>query len=286
MSSSNDQDNAASGEGASASNAASGEGASARCSDGARSFDARLIPEFDGSQDIVEWFSRTEMLCELNSVPMVSVVPLRLSGGAFAVWTQLPVEKRASLNEVRSALYAAFALDQYAAYEAFCARRLKAGESADVYLADLRRLAMLFGGVSERTLTCAFIAGLPDAARQTIRAGSKAEGLSLADVLTRARAVLSDQRGVAAAAATRSQMPTLVQPTSKPITSRQRLTARQFSGEQEEQVDGAGARGTQNRRQRRCWICGILGHISVSCPHRGNGRGDGELALPSSPMQQ
>ena len=183
MSSSNDQDNAASGEGASARNAGSG-GASARCSGGARSFDARLIPDLDGSQDIVEWFSRAEMLCELNSVPMVSVVPLRLSGGAFAVWTQLPVERRASLNEVRSALYAAFALDQYAAYEAFCARHLKAGESADVYLADLRRLAMLFGGVSERTLTCAFIAGLPDAVRQTIRAGSKAEGSGVGTIFS------------------------------------------------------------------------------------------------------
>lgn len=36
---------------------------------------------------------------------------------------------------------AAFALDQYAAYEAFSVRKLQSGESADVFLTDLRRLA-------------------------------------------------------------------------------------------------------------------------------------------------
>ena len=271
-------------------NAASGEGNGSGCVAGARSFDARLIAEFDGSSDVVEWFSRTEMLCELNSVPTMTVVPLRLSGGAFAVWAQLPLEQRNSLDDVRSALFAAFALDQYAAYEAFSARRLKAGESADVYLADLRRLATLFGGVSERTLSCAFIAGLPDSARQTIRAGSKAEGLHLADVLARARALLSDQRGPTAAGAVRTQTDSGSaahrQTTLRTAPSRQQPCTRQSPAEQERQRDSNVAGSVYGRRQRRCWICGVLGHISFSCPQRGNGHGDGESAPPSSPMQQ
>ncbi|KAF0298969.1 hypothetical protein FJT64_003672 [Amphibalanus amphitrite] len=88
---------------------------------------------------------------------------------------------------VRDALQAAFALDEYAAYEAFAARRLMPGESADVFLADLRRLAALFGGVPERALACAFVAGLPDSVRQMIRAGCRADGLDLSSVLARAR---------------------------------------------------------------------------------------------------
>ena len=111
---------------------ASGVGNGCGCVPGARNFDARLNAEFDGSSNVVEWVSRTEMLCELNSGPTMTVVPLRLSGGAFTVWAQLPMEKRNSLDDVRSALFAAFALDQYAAYEAFSVRRLRAGESADV----------------------------------------------------------------------------------------------------------------------------------------------------------
>ncbi|KAF0314327.1 hypothetical protein FJT64_015207 [Amphibalanus amphitrite] len=152
-------------------------------------FDVRLIPEYDGSTDVVEWFGRTEMLCRLRGVPVESVLPLRLSGGAFAVWSQLPAHSQSSLVAVRGALYAAFALDQHAAYEAFSARRLRPGESADVFLADLRRLAALFGGLPERALTCAFVAGLPDDVRQTIRAGSKAEGLDLTTIVWRPRQV-------------------------------------------------------------------------------------------------
>lgn len=270
--------------------AANGEGNGIRRTDGVRSFDARLIAEYDGSGDIVEWFSRTEMLCELNAVPMMTVVPLRLTGGAFAVWAQLPPETRTSLDDVRSALFAAFALDQYAAYESFSVRRLRAGESTDVYLADLRRLATLFGGIPERALACAFIAGLPDSVRQTIRAGSRAESLNLADVLARARSVLSDQRGPVAAAAARARPESgrsaRGQPHLRPVVPYQQRDEQPSPRQQEEQRDVAVMHNTLNRRQRRCWICGVLGHISVSCPQRGNGQGDGGSALPSSPMQQ
>ena len=90
-------------------------------------FDVRLIPEFDGSTDVVEWFSRAKMLCQLRGVAAEMVLPLRLSGGAFSVWSQLPVDSRCSLLAVRRDLYTAFALDKYAAYEAFSSRRLQAG---------------------------------------------------------------------------------------------------------------------------------------------------------------
>ncbi|KAF0291551.1 Lysozyme C [Amphibalanus amphitrite] len=147
------------------------------------------------------WLARAEMLCQLRGVAAETVIPLRLAGGAFHVWSQLPAASRCSLTAVRDALQAAFALDEYAAYEAFAARRLMPGESADVFLADLRRLAALFGGVPERALACAFVAGLPDSVRQMIRAGCRADGLDLSSVLARARAVLTDERLSAAAAA-------------------------------------------------------------------------------------
>ena len=52
-----------------------------------------------------------------------------------------------------------FAVDPYEAYELFIARRLRAGESPDVYLAELRRLASLFGGMTDKALAYAFVAG-------------------------------------------------------------------------------------------------------------------------------
>ena len=226
-------------------------------------FDVRLIPEYDGSTDVVEWFSRTEMLCRLRGVPVESVLPLRLSGGAFAVWSQLPAHSQSSLVAVRGALYAAFALDQHAAYEAFSARRLRPGESADVFLADLRRLAALFGGLPERALTCAFVAGLPDDVRQTIRAGSKAEGLDLTTIVVRARAILSNERVSAAAVQQRAVAPS---PDQRPASPR--------------------SRPRRPPRHMRCWACGELGHIAARCQQRpGNGTGEDGSAPPSSPAQ-
>ena len=112
-------------------------------------FDVRLVPEYDGTTDVVEWFTRATLLCEMRGVDLMSVIPLRLAGGAFAVWFQLLAQDRCSLLSVRSALFAAFALDQFAAYDAFSARNLQPGESLDVFLSKLRRLAALFGGASD-----------------------------------------------------------------------------------------------------------------------------------------
>lgn len=261
-------------------------------------FDSRLVPEYDGTTDVVEWWERARLLCELRGVPLMSVVPLRLAGGAFAVWSQMPATSRGSLEEVEKTLYAAFAMDSFAAYDAFCCRRLRGGESPDVFLSDLRRLAVLFGGVPDRALVCAFVAGLPDCARQVIRAGSRAESLSLDDVLTRARSVLSDQRmsadPVAAAA------PMAAAPMAAAAARATPAEGRSRAAEERSQRPAAPGLGrgetrpaqvqprTAMRGPRRCWICGAIGHISVGCPHRqwpGNSAGEAALAPASSPRQ-
>lgn len=61
----------------------------------------------------------------------------------------------------------------------FPARRHRPSESPDVYLADLRRLSALSGGIPEPALACTFVAGLPDDVSRTIRTECKAEDLAL-----------------------------------------------------------------------------------------------------------
>ena len=73
------------------------------------------------------------------------------------------------------------------------------GETVDVFLAELRRLAVPFGGLSDKMLACAFVAGLPDTFKQLLWAGSRMGELPLAHILTRSRAVLTDDVSVAAA---------------------------------------------------------------------------------------
>ncbi|KFD58958.1 hypothetical protein M513_00121 [Trichuris suis] len=160
------------------------------------SIDVRLIPEFDGSheQSIMEWLEKVELVCKLRGVKDVaSVIPLRLTGGAFAVYLQLPDDDRKSVEKVKQALLSAFAGDPFVAYDQFVSRRLGSTESPDLFLAELRRLASLCDIVSEKALACAFVAGLPEGVRQLLRAGSRMEELSLAQMLARARAILTDE---------------------------------------------------------------------------------------------
>ncbi|KAF0314609.1 Intracisternal A-particle Pol-related polyprotein [Amphibalanus amphitrite] len=116
--------------------------------------DMRLIPDFDGGNaSVEEWLDKTELVCQLRGVSDIqTVVPLRLTGGAFSVYQQLKPEEKLQYSAVKAALLRAFAVDKFQAYEEFTARRLRVGESVDVYLADLRRLASLFGGLGDTAL--------------------------------------------------------------------------------------------------------------------------------------
>ena len=78
-------------------------------------------------------------------------------------------------------------------------RRLQPGETVDAFLAELRRLAVPFWGLSDKMLACAFVAGLPDTVKKLLRDGSRMDELPLAHILTRGRAVLTDEVGLAAA---------------------------------------------------------------------------------------
>ena len=62
---------------------------------GAR-LDARLIDTYDGTGDVVEWYTQASLLCEYRGVSVAEVLPMRLKGGAFAVWSQLPAKDRRS----------------------------------------------------------------------------------------------------------------------------------------------------------------------------------------------
>ena len=162
----------------------------------------RLMPEFSGdaTQNVVEWLEKAELVCNLRGIAHVeSVISLRLTGGAFAVYQQLPDADKRDSGKITKALRTAFAVDSFTAYEQFVGRRLQPGETVDVFLAELRRLAVPFGGLSDKMLACASVAGLPDTVKQLLRAGSRMDELPLANILTRARAVLTDEVGVAAA---------------------------------------------------------------------------------------
>ena len=87
----------------------------------------RLIPEFagGGSQDVVEWLEKAELVCELRGISKPdTVIPLRLIGGAFAVYQQLTSADKKDFEKVKQALRTAFAADSFSAYEQFTSNLL------------------------------------------------------------------------------------------------------------------------------------------------------------------
>ena len=243
-------------------------------------FDVKLIPEFDGTGDIVDWLEKVKMVCSLNqpAADVTIVIPLRLKGGASAVYRQLSTEQRRNAEAVKAALRRAFAVDKFAAYELFTARRLRAGESVDVYLADLQQMASLFGGLSEESLSCAFVAGLPESTKQLLRAGARMEGLTLSEILDRSRAVLRDEgAGPEIAAALTRRGP----PARRPDASRgpDRRVVCFVCGRPGHVARQCTERAGGSAGAVKCYRCDGSGHIAAQCP--GNGRRE-EAPAPAS----
>ena len=154
-------------------------------------FDPKLIPLFDGTgagQSVVEWVEKAELVCRLSGVKNIEcVVPMRLSGwGAYAVYQQLREEKRADFACIKDVLYTAFALSPVTAHKQFAARRLRPGETVEVFLAEPRKLTTQFGGMTERGLVCAFIAGLPEHTEKLLQATTRVDDLPISEILARA----------------------------------------------------------------------------------------------------
>ena len=185
------------------------------------------------------------------------------------------------LDEIKRALCAAFALDQFAAYDRFEARRLEVGESADVYLADFRNLAELFGGASDRSLLCKFVTGLPESVRLSIRACSRADSLKLATALSMTRALLSDgiSQDAAAATAVAGADRHRVVRSAPPYPAPEIQSARSV-GETSAATASVGTAGV--RRPRRCWTCGSVDHLAAACPRRSGHVAGEEASQPAS----
>ena len=247
-------------------------------------FDIRLIPEFNGNGDVVEWISKVEMVCQLQTpaADELIVIPLRLTGGASAVYRQLSVDERKDIRKVKSALKSAFAADKFISYEMFIDRKLRDGESVDVYLAELKQLASLFGGLSEDGLSCALMAGLPDAVKQILRAGARMESLSLTEIVERVRAILREEQTVQGVSAVLEQ-PQRANFFSNGLVSK---SVSRSNRRPQRNITNASTAGRSNGpRKIQCYCCAGWGHVAAQCPSKfrsGNGEREEDQAPASS----
>lgn len=212
-------------------------------------FDVRLIPEFSGESkedSIAEWYSKATWLCKLHKVTDLTIIlPLRLTGNAYKIYDQLSEDDKLSLDKVKTALFRAFEADAFTAYEQLHCRRLEHGEPVDAYLADIRRLAGLAGGMTEKAMCSAFVFGLPDHVRRILRTNSRMSDMAISELLECARAILADE--VAQVAGARELAAYETRPCS----------IGQLSGSD-----------SDRRQSPVCFSCGEPGHFQRGCARR------------------
>ena len=115
------------------------------------------------------------------------------AGGALDVYQQLSNNKKADVGLTKAALYKAFSIDPCRAYEHLTTWTLMAGQKVDVFFVALKKLMVLFGGLPERTVVYAFMAGLLTQVKQLLRASTSIEAMPIEQLLEHAQAIVRDE---------------------------------------------------------------------------------------------
>ena len=150
-----------------------------------------LISRYDGTGDVTEWLDQLQIAKEPAKITdLTRVLPAFLRGDAFKVYKNLPEEEKRDFLAISEALTAAFGVDEHVAFCTLVSRKWKEGESADVYVAELKRLATV-AKADERTVRMVFMSGLPDKVGNQLKTTPGVKQLGLRQVVELARKIMA-----------------------------------------------------------------------------------------------
>ena len=154
-----------------------------------------LVRPFNGQGDVLEWFHKLDLIAKLKGLSALeNVIPLFLEGSAYSLYTELSDSDKLSADAIKTKLVDAYGLNPYVAYEQFI-RRVWRDEPVDVYLTDLRRLARLADIEGDKLMKKAFVVGLPANVSRELRASAGISELTLPELVSRARVLLTELPG-------------------------------------------------------------------------------------------
>ena len=218
---------------------------------------ADIVPMYRGVGDFSQWVDKLELVADLQQVAKLETfLLLFLADGAFVVYKSLSETIKKDYSQLKSKLLAAFDKDMFSAYAAFISRRLMPDESVDVYCSELSRLASLVASnVPDDFLKAAFINGLAENMKNTLKAANGMRSMSLPEIVERCRSLISEN-------------------TSYGMISTGTYKKRQhFGGPLKCFSCGKAGRISKFCRGRnqidnsniKCFKCGVVGHISKEC---------------------
>ena len=218
-------------------------------------FELRLIPEFNVSPIHCRGSRRPKQVRTLFKVKEPSMV---IPWGSRKEPMQYTCNLRMMQTWKKSSVPCIQLLGQTpSSHGKFVGRLLGPGET-DVFLADLRRLAVPFGGASDCILECAFMAGLPDDVSLLLWVPSRLDELEIDKLLAKAWNILKDTELVAVAKRT-AETPT------------------------ERQHAAGDSTMPRLRESPKCYRCGGLNRYSRDCQSRGNTRGANDQKTRAGP---
>ena len=245
---------------------------------------------YDGTGDIVAWLKKAKLVAKLLEIKdIASIIPLYLEGDALALFLEMSENDQLDAGKIEGRLKEAFALGIFEAYGKLKGLRWT-GEQVDVFANEARRLAGLAGWKGEGlelAVKLAFITGFPDRVSTELKQVKDVETVSMSDLITRARVLVSggrEDQGHQAVAAVAAREPFVTKRQAPPFEpGGNRGGVRGFRGRCFRCGGQHMAREcTEQKPPIICYRCGKEGHIASRCD-QGNWRG-GAVAPEATPL--
>ena len=224
--------------------------------------------------DFTDWLERFEICAAANEWDKKTralKLPTLLEKEALVAWLSIPEETRKDYDEVKRSLCSALKPNQFSSFAEFQARKLRPGETVQMYLHHLQRLLEsalpdLDGESKDKLLFQQFLAGVPDECSRALR--SNPDITTTTQVVARARLLMSvsvEKPSSSATMAVGSQCSEIadLKEDVKRLSEQMAALVNKFTPA--EQTAAAVASPSVSVR---CYNCNGMGHLSRNCRQR------------------